>query len=306
MTRSLLSRVQSSSMSPSIGLRGLATTGLLVLTVFGCDAFYDGTGKGAPAAPVQRLPEVVQECTEDGTVAPYGNIQELYGLLEGQWEYCEGTSPLSRPGAAGIELRPADGLYDFLERQPDGSLTRMTGFDAEGDLVIQASTDDPSQSSVFFGSPANFITKAEFTVGPRKLRFNPSIYVFRGSQTSVADRCAQDGALVSYSAEAELKSLVSGRWAYCGGVSPLSGPGDAGIEIDAEGGQYYFLKDDGNGGYIRETGFDAGGSLQVYQPQGSTEWRLLFGSPANFDTGVQLMSNPDKLQLAPSVYVRIP
>jgi hypothetical protein len=69
---------------------------------------------------------------------------------------------------------------------------------------------------------------------------------------------APDGPMHDYSTTSELSQLIAGTWVHCSGPT-LMGAEEQGIEFLA-GGTYYVLISDGEGGLVRETGFDGQGT----------------------------------------------
>jgi hypothetical protein len=128
------------------------------------------------------------------------------------------------------------------------------------------------------------------------------------TQNAVAERCAVGDTVTSYyRGQTELNPIIEGRWAFCGGISPLSRPGVVGIEILPTESRYYFLKDDGVDGRVRAGGFDGQGALRFEANSSSPGGvRLVFGPPANFSTDVEFMSDHSTMSLRPSRFVKIP
>jgi hypothetical protein len=125
-----------------------------------------------------------------------------------------------------------------------------------------------------------------------------------GEGRALSERCAKNSAVLDYSTQAELETLLDGVWEYCGGISPLSVPGHAGIELRPKTGKWYFLvRDPSSGELVRDVGFDSVGTLSIAQTTWGFELTLSWPS-SGFITRAEFMDSPRRLRLNPSNYVR--
>jgi hypothetical protein len=122
-----------------------------------------------------------------------------------------------------------------------------------------------------------------------------------------AECSAADGPLHDYSTPAELNQLIVGTWVHCSGPAVMGG-GD-GIELVADG-TYHVLLDDGQGGLVRETGFDGQGTwVGITITPTSVEFAWDNAAHTGDEGYVTFEDQPRKFLLAlqePSIYALLP
>src|SRR5262249_3634636 len=113
-----------------------------------------------------------------------------------------------------------------------------------------------------------------------------------------------------------------GRWLFCSGEP--SNTLDQSIEFTADG-QFFILSPDGQGGFVREVGFDKAGTFVLnlsglprdveagardasLSPAQTVFYVHLYynSSPGSLSSNLSLSSMPRKMLFGPSTYVPIP
>ncbi len=117
-------------------------------------------------------------------------------------------------------------------------------------------------------------------------------------------QCGVSGTVQSFTGLTELGPLLDGVWEFCGGVSPLSRPEVAGLQIDVTQRKYTFMKRDAEGGLVPMIGFESGGDFTLSVDDNKPgKVGVSFGAPANFSTAAELTASPRTLRFAPSTFV---